>query len=91
MKGKIIRIGKVEERQGRLGTYKSQGLMLDVSTEGGPRQSLYGTLFGQHIDVLASLSPQYGDTLEFDCVFTTSERNSFVSNYIEILNPRRTS
>ena len=90
MKGKIIRIGKVEERHGRLNVYKLQSLMLDVTPEdGAPRQSLFGTLFGHHVDTLAALAPQYGDTLEFDCVFTTSERNSFVTNYIEIENPRR--
>ena len=87
--GKITRMSEVATKQGRLGTYQTQGIMLDLTVEGGPRQSVYGTLFGQHIETARALGLQFGDRVEVDTVFTTSERNGFVSNYVEFINPRK--
>ena len=82
-------MSEVVTKQGRLGTYQTQGIMLDLTVEGGPRQSVYGTLFGQHIETARALGLQFGDRVEVDTVFTTSERNGFVSNYVEFVNPRK--
>ena len=87
MKGKIVRLTDVQERTGRMGSFKAQGMMLELGSN--PRQQVYGTLFGQHIDTLKALQLRYGDVVEVDTVFTTSERNGFVSNYVEFVNPRR--
>lgn len=84
---KLLRVGDVQTRQGRMGEYQTQGIM--VQPEGAERQSLYGTLFGQSIDVFRLTGARSGDTIEVGLVFTTAERNGFVSNYIEIVNPRK--
>jgi len=89
MEGKVIRMAEVVTKQGRLGAYQSQGIMLDLTVEGGPRQSIYGTLFGQHIETARALGLQFGDRVEVGTIFTTSERNGFVSNYVEFVNPRK--
>ena len=87
IKAKVVRIADRQTRQGRLGDYETQGIMLQP--EGEQRQTLYGTLFGQNIDVLEQQDIHAGDQMECGLVFTTSERNGFVSNYIEITNPRK--
>lgn len=84
---KVQRIADKQTRTGRMGDYEVQGIMLQP--EGEERQSLYGTLFGQNIDVLQQQEIHGGDRMECGLVFTTSERNGFVSNYIEITNPRK--
>jgi len=89
LKGKVVRMTAVEEREGRLGTYQKQGMMLDLTEEGGTRQSVYGSMFGLHIETARALGLQFGDRVEVDTVFTTSERNGFVSNYVEFVNPRK--
>ena len=88
LRAKIQRIGQVETKQGRVGDYKTLGQMLGFD-DGGQRQSLYGTLFGTQIDTFAALDVDYGSEVEFDLVFTTAERNGWVSNYIELRNPRK--
>lgn len=87
IKGKMVRLADRQTRQGRLGAYETQGMMLELERE--PRQQVWGTLFGSHIDTLGALQPRPGDELEVDCVFTTSERNGFVVNYVEFQNPRK--
>lgn len=89
IQGIIERLGDVQTRQGRMGEYKVQGLLLRVNDEGQPHETLYGSLFGQHIDTLAALAVHGGDRIAVDCMFTTSERNGFVSNYVEFRNPQR--
>ena len=89
IKAKIARIGEVETRSGRMGDYQTQGMMLDVTGDDGVRQSLYGTLFGSHIDTLAAQGLRGGDRVEVGLRFTTSERNGFVSNYVEFINPQK--
>lgn len=84
---KVMRVADVQRRQGRMGEYMTQGVMLQP--EDGERQSLFGTLFGQNIDVFRQQGLAGGDRVECGLVFTTSERNGFVSNYIEICNPRK--
>ena len=84
---KVLRVSDVIKRQGRLGDYEMRGLM--IQPEGKERQSLYGNLFGQNIDVFQQQEIHSGDRIEAGLVFQTSERNGFVSNYIEILNPRK--
>lgn len=87
IKAKVVRIADRQMRQGRLGDYETQGIMLQPDEE--QKQSLYGTLFGQNIDVLGQQDIHSGDHMECGLVFTTSERNGFVSNYIEIVKPRK--
>jgi len=87
MTGKLVRMTDIVNRQGRLGTYATRSLILELGGE--PRQTVFGTFFGSHIDTLGALDLRYGDELEVDCVFTTSERNGFVSNYVEFQNPRK--
>ena len=89
MIGKIVRLGKDETKNGRLGEYHTQGLMLDLTGDDGVRQSVYGTLFGQSVDMAKALNLQFGDRVEVETVFTTSERNGFVSNYVEFRNLRK--
>ena len=89
MIGKIVRLGNVETRNGRMGTYQTLGMMLDLTGDDGVRQSVYGTVFGQSIDVVQALNLQFGDRVEVETVFTTSERNGFVSNYVEFRNLRK--
>ena len=84
---KVVRVADVQTRQGRMGEYKTQGVMLQP--EGEERQTLFGTLFGQNIDLFSQQGLAGGDRVECGLVFTTSERNGFVSNYIEICNPRK--
>ena len=87
--GTIERMGEVKSKQGRMGEYKVQGLMLRISIEGEAHETVYGSLFGPHIDTLAALKPQFGDRIAVDALFTTSERNGFVSNYVEFRNPQK--
>ena len=84
---KVTRIAEKQTRQGRSGDYEIQGVMLQP--DGDERQSLYGSLFGQNIDLLQQQEIHSGDRIECGLLFTTSERNGFVSNYIEIVNPRK--
>ena len=84
-----MRLGNVETRNGRMGTYKSLGMMLDLTGDDGVRQSVYGTLFGQNVDLVQALNLQFGDRVEASTVFTTSERNGFVSNFVEFRNLRK--
>ena len=85
---KIMRLGDIQTRQGRLGEYQTQGVMLQMGGD-EERQSLFGTLFGQNIDVMRATGLRAGDMVETDLVFTTSERNGFVSNYVELRNVRK--
>lgn len=86
---KVLNVRDVEKRQGRSGDFELQGLMLQPENDGPQRESLYGTLFGQNIDVFQQQEIHSGDRIECGLVFQTSERNGFVSNYIEITNPRK--
>ena len=88
MTGTIERLGDVATRQGRMGEYKTRGVLLRTSEEGEARETVYGSLFGQHIDTLAALNAKFGDRIRVDALFTTSERNGFVSNYVEFRNPQ---
>lgn len=87
IEGKIERLGDVVTRQGRMGDYQVQGVLLQVNDDGEQRQSIYGSLFGQSIEELKSSGAKAGDRMKADAVFTTSERNGFVSNYVEFQNP----
>ena len=89
LQGKITRLADVETRRGRMGDYQTQVVMLDLTGGDGLRQSLFGTLFGTSIDALSATGARVGDTVEVDVLFTTSERNGFVSNYVELRNPRK--
>lgn len=87
--GTIERMGDIVTRQGRMGEYKVQGLLLRCNEEGEPHETVYGSLFGSHIDTLAALAPKFGDRIRVEALFTTSERNGFVSNYVEFRNPQK--
>jgi len=84
--GKIVRLGEVQTRQGRAGDYQVQGVLLELAQE--PRQQVYVSLFGTHLGAFRAQQPCFGQQLEGDLVFSTSERNGFVSNYVELQNPR---
>ena len=85
VKGKIVRMDDVRTRTGRMGDYRTQGVMLKPEE----KQTVYGTFFEQAIDVAKSQGLRSGDTIEVELVFTTSERNQFVTNYVEFVNPRK--
>ena len=84
---KITYVRPAREVQGRLGTYESQGVQLEWRDKDGARQSVFGTLFGSHLDAFRALNLSVGDTLTVDFAFTTVERHSFVSNLIELRFP----
>lgn len=86
VKGKIVRMGQVQTRQGRAGDYQVQGVLLELAQE--PRQQVYVSLFPPHLGTFQAQQPCFGRELEGDLVFSTAERNGFVSNYVELQNPR---
>lgn len=80
IEGKIERLGDTETHAGRMGEYQTQRVMLQVGGEGRNRQTVYGTMFGPAIEALQAMDAKAGDTIEVELVFTTSERNGFVTN-----------
>lgn len=84
---KIKYIKPEREVNGRFGSYKSQGVLLEWHDENDQRQSAYGTFFANHLDAFQLLNAKAGDMLTVDLVFSISERNGFVSNFIELRNP----
>lgn len=88
LEGRIERLGGAETRHGRMGDYVVQNLLLRLDAD-DVRETVYGTFFGQHVDALAASGCAVGDRMGVDALFTTSERNGFVTNYVEFRNPMK--
>ena len=57
-----------------------------MQPEGEERQSLYGTIFGFEVDKFKELGLQVGDKVEAELLFSTTERNGYVNQYVEFRN-----
>ncbi len=93
LKGRIDFVQPVKTIAGRNGEFESQGLRLAIE-EAQPdgstyRHFLYGRMFGPHLDNFKAGAYHAGEEIEVDAYFSTTERNGYVSCYIEFRNPHR--